>query len=75
MPCAACVQDLTFRHYIMRLKVSSETYQDEQKIRTGIQSVAAPNFVQESKVRCAAAGQGRAGQQELTALVVHPCWS
>ena len=35
----------------MRLKVSSETYQDEQKIRTGIQSVAAPNFVQESKVR------------------------
>lgn len=46
-------QDLTFRHYIMKLKVTQETYNDEQKLRTSVVSVAPPNFAQESKVRAA----------------------
>jgi hypothetical protein len=41
----------------MKLKVASETYQDEAKLRISAVTVAPPNFVAEGKVRCG----GRAG--------------
>lgn len=44
------IQDLTFRHYLVKLKVTNETYQDEQKLRTSVVSVTPPNYAQEGKV-------------------------
>lgn len=34
----------------MKLKVTQETYNDEQKLRTSVVTVAPPSFAQESKV-------------------------
>lgn len=44
-------QDLTFRHYSLKLKVVSEMYNDEQKLKVNVVRADPPNFVQESKVR------------------------
>ncbi|KAL4425850.1 hypothetical protein ABPG75_009866 [Micractinium tetrahymenae] len=44
------MSDLTFRHYIMKLKVIQEMYNDEQKLKTNVVNVGPPNFAQESKV-------------------------
>lgn len=43
------MQDLNFRHYLMKLKVTNEVYNDETKLRTSAVSVMAPNFTQEGK--------------------------
>jgi hypothetical protein len=45
-----CVQDLNFRHYLMKLKITNETYNDETKLRTSVVTVTPPNFVTEGKV-------------------------
>ncbi len=55
------LQDLTFRHYLVKLKVTNETYQDEQKLRTSVVSVTPPNYAQEGKVGGCACVGGRAG--------------
>lgn len=43
------MQDLTFRHYTLKLKIASDTYNDEQKVRVTVTRAEPPNFVQESK--------------------------
>lgn len=50
------LQDLTFRHYVMKLKLASDMYNDEQKVRSTVVAVQAPNFVSESKVSEAGGG-------------------
>lgn len=47
---SAYMQDLNFRHYLMKLKITNETYNDETKLRTSVVTVAPPNFVTEGKV-------------------------
>ena len=43
-------QDVNFRHFVAKLKVHSEMYQDEQKLRTTVVSLQAPAFAAESRV-------------------------
>ena len=49
LPRVCAPQDLNFRHYLMKLKVTNEVYNDETKLRTSAVSVMAPNFTQEGK--------------------------
>lgn len=68
-PCAPGLpQDLTFRHYTLKLKIASDTYNDEQKVRVTVTRAEPPNFVQESKVRPGWGGRACRCQRER-------CWA
>ncbi len=80
-PHPACPQDLTFRHYTLKLKVASDTYNDEQKVRVTVVRAEPPNFVQESKVSLTNwtgwAGSGRRWWRCWAACLRHGatwCW-
>lgn len=63
-------QDLTFRHYTLKLKIASDTYNDEQKVRVTVTRAEPPNFVQESKVRPGWGGRACSCQREGVGWVV-----